>query len=398
MNFNLLFRTILFYSTAFFLNVQAQDYPDAVENTQSRVMLKGVWVPNYPHQIDFGHLPKVHGEHAVISDVNQERGVNQHNYLVDYDGKFWAMWSDGPGIEDQVGQRVKYATSRDGLKWSTPKYLTPEPSGSGKDSEFYGKRTDKGFRYISRGFWVRNGELLALASLDEAKEFFGKSLELRAFRLNKKDERWEDIGVVFDNTINNFAPEKLPTGEWMMSRRPYDYTTAGVHFLIGGDKKLTEWRSFPVFGTSAELAAEEPNWWLLPDKNAMALFRDNKKSGYIYRSFSSDNGRTWSTPVKTDFPDARSKFSGLRLKDGRYVLVSNPNPIKRDPLTISISKDGMVFDKMFYLVGGRHVDYPHVIEHKGYLLVAFAGGKRSVEVMKIKFSDLNKMEMPGVGK
>jgi hypothetical protein len=36
---------------------------------------------------------------------------------------------------------------------------------------------------------------------------------------------------------------------------------------------------------------------------------------------------------------------------------------EKGPLTLSISDDGLVFTKMLYLVGGRHIDYPHVIEH-----------------------------------
>ena len=120
----------------------------------------------------------------------------------------------------------------------------------------------------------------------------------------------------------------------------------------------------------------------------MALFRDNRKSGYLYRSFSTDNGHTWSKPIQTNFPDATSKLNGVRLSDGRYVLISNANPRKRDPLTISVSDDGMVFNKMGSLIGGRHVDYPFVMEHDGYLLVAFAGDKQSVEVLKIKVGDL----------
>ncbi|MCR6720071.1 MAG: exo-alpha-sialidase [Chitinophagaceae bacterium] len=98
--------------------------------------------------------------------------------------------------------------------------------------------------------------------------------------------------------------------------------------------------------------------------------------------------------MRTNFPDARSKFSSTRLKDGRYVLVSNANPAKRDPLVLSISDDGVVFNKMYYLTGGRHIDYPHVIEHDGHLLIAFAGGKQSVEVMKVRLSDLEKLEIP----
>src|SRR5690554_2179412 len=380
--------------------VMAQNAPDSrvaphpVTHVESPLMLAGDWVPENPHDIDFDNLPRVPGEHVVVNDVRAEKGVNQHNYLVFHQGKYWIMWSDGPGIEDRVGQRVKYATSKDGLKWSKPEFMTPEPPLSGKDSPHYGTRTEEGFRYISRGFWVRDGELLALVSLDEAAGFFGLSLELRAFRWNGRKKTWDDAGVVYDNAINNFPPKKIPTGEWMMSRRTYQYKTEDVEFLIGGINSLTDWDSFPVFGSTDGLAAEEPYWWVLPDQNMVALFRDNKKSGYLFRSFSSDNGRNWSKPVRTNFPDARSKFSAVHLKDGRHVLISNANPEKRDPLTLSISDDGLVFDKMFYLVGGRHIDYPHIIENDGHLLIAFAGGKETVEIIKIKLSDLDELKMP----
>ncbi|MES2594892.1 MAG: exo-alpha-sialidase [Verrucomicrobiota bacterium] len=376
----------------------------AAPDLESPTMLSGAWLPADSHQLDFDKLPRVPSQHAVVNDVHakggtpdkldkKKGGVNQHNYLVHHNGQFWAMWSDGPGIEDRVGQRVKYATSQDGLKWSEAKYLTPVPPNSGVDSPDYGTRTDKGMRYISRGFWKREGELLALASLDEAAGFFGKSLELRAFRLTK-DNSWEDAGVVYKNAINNFPPLMLRTGSWMMSRRMYDYKTTGVHFLVGGVKSLGDWQSFPVLDTASELKAEEPDWWILPDQNLAAVFRDNRGSGFLYRAFSTDDGRTWSKPVKTNFPDATSKISGLRLSDGRYVLVSNPKPKKRDPLTLSISPDGLVFTKMLYLVGNRHIDYPHVIEHEGSLYIAFAGGKQSVEVLKVKLTDVDATQMP----
>jgi hypothetical protein len=87
-------------------------------------------------------------------------------------------------------------------------------------------------------------------------------------------------------------------------------------------------------------------------------------------------------------------MSGLRLSDGRYVLVSNPRPKKRDPLTLSISDDGLVFTRMLYLVGGRHIDYPHVVEHEGSLFIAFAGGKQSVAVLKVRLADVDAVQMP----
>jgi hypothetical protein len=371
---------------------QIDDYPHPVTNYDSPVMLVGDWVPDDPHQIDFSNLPRIPTKHVVVSDARAWKGVNQHNYLVYHSGKFWLMWSDGPGVEDRVGQRVAYATSLDGLVWSDKKYMTDFPPNSGLDSPVYNTRSDDGYRYISRGFWQREGELLALASLDEANQFFGPGLELHAFRFDPDKDKWDDMGVAYDNTINNFPPKRLPTGEWMMTRRTHD---RNVFMLTGGIKGFNQWEPHPVVDhIDGDLMAEEPYWWIIPDQNLLALFRDNAKSGYLYRAFSSNNGRSWSKPVRTDFPDARSKFNGLQLSDGRFILVSNANPKKRDPLVLSISQDGMIFNKMGYLVGGRWVDYPHVIEHEDFLLIAFSGAKQSIEVLKIKISDLDKLEMP----
>ncbi|MBL9199851.1 MAG: exo-alpha-sialidase [Opitutaceae bacterium] len=368
--------------------------PHPRTNPASPLMLAADWVPSDPHAINFEKLPRVPVQHIVVSDVSAKKGVNQHNYLAHHDGRFWAMWSDGPRVEDMGGQIVKYSTSADGVTWAAPKPLTGAPRGLVPGMPHYNTRDKEGFRYISRGLWVRDGELLALASLDEAAGFFGPSLELRAFRWNRSAERWDDIGVVQKNAINNFAPQKLPSGEWAMTRRKWDYKDTGVEFLIGGVKRLDDWTSVPVVGGGGDIAlkAEEPIWWALPDGNLQALFRDNGRSGYIFRSFSTDNGRTWSNPVKTNFPDARSKLHGLRLRDGRYVLVSNANPKKRDPLTLAVSRDGMVFDQLYYVVGGRHVDYPHVMEHDGYLYIAHSGAKMSVEIQRVRIADLAGMK------
>jgi hypothetical protein len=392
-----LFRFSFYAATAVALLVvvpvcAAPSYPHPKDNPESSLMLQGGWVPEDTHDIDFSLLPRIPSKHAVVNDARPHDGVNQHNYLTYYDGRYWAMWSDGPAVEDMAGQRVKYATSEDALVWSEAKYVTPVPPNSAPDSPVYNTRSEEGFRWISRGLWVRDGELLALASLDESAGFFGPSLALHAFRYNRESKAWDGLGALYDNAINNFPPKKLPTGEWMMTRRTFD---RHVSFLVGGTTSLTGWTPYPVvFYGDSELKAEEPYWWELPDGNLQALFRDNNRSGYLFRSFSTDNGRTWNPPVKTNFPDATSKFNGLRMSDGRYVLVSNANHEKRDPLVLSVSDDGMVFTKMGYLTGGRWIDYPHVIEHDGHLIVAFAGSrKQTCEVLKIRIADLSVLDV-----
>lgn len=361
----------------------------------SPLMLVGDWVPEDTHRIDFNGLPKFrNSKHVIVHDVRQLGGnrVNQHNYLIYHNSLYWAMWSEGPGTpkreahehynvvpgHDRARQKVSYSTSEDGINWDNPRDITDTPQGE--------------FGWIARGFWLREGKLLALASSFKAPSYAGDGLALHAFELDKGSQKWTHLGVVYDNALNNFPPEKLPSGEWMMSRRD---SLRNVHLLFGGINEYNQWESISMVDHErTDFKAEEPGWWILPDSNLLGLFRDNGRSGYLFRSFSSDMGKTWSDPVKTNFPDAMSKFSSVRLKDGRYVLVSNPNPKQRDPITLAVSDDGVVFNKMIYLVGGRHVDYPHVIEHEKYLFIAFAGAKQSVEIIRVEVAEIDRIVMP----
>ncbi|MFO1451794.1 MAG: hypothetical protein U1F61_26765, partial [Opitutaceae bacterium] len=241
--------------------------PDPVRNPGSSRMLAGAWVPSDPGAIDFSRLPRIPVEHAVVSDVSARKGVNQHNYLAHFAGRFWAMWSDGPRIEDFAGQVVKYSTSLDGLAWTEPKMLTGYPPQSGPDSPHYNTRDKEGFRYFARGFWVREGQLLALVAMDDTGGFFGEKLELRALRWNESEKTWDEAGIVQSNAINNFPPQRLPNGAWAMTRRKHDYQTSGVELLIGGVERMDRWISHPVVrgGVSdSALKAEEPIWYALP--------------------------------------------------------------------------------------------------------------------------------------
>jgi hypothetical protein len=364
--------------------------PDPVERPQSALMLDLPGSGTDP-AIDFGALPVLGGQHAVVSTGDRQWQFRLHNYLVHHDGRYWCFWSHGPVIEDRAGQHLRYATSPDGLTWSEPRVLAPPPQA--------------GFGYIARGFWPREGELLALAALFEAPGYDGGKLELVAFRWNGQQNAWQPAGRVFDNAMNNFAPKRLPTGEWMMSRRASDRS---VSLLIGGVKSLDAWRVVPFSAYRAADGSrpEEPYWWVLPGGAIVGLFRDNSRGGRLLRSFSTDNGRTWTPLARTNFPDATSKFFALQTSRGYWVLVSNPNPQRRNPLCLSISRDGLVFVRMArlpipeqlagvdWVTGSRHdtaayesLQYPHVIEHDGALLVAYSRRKQTVEVLKIPLAE-----------
>jgi hypothetical protein len=342
-------------------------------------------------KIDFAKLPTLPGEHAVVDRGNSEWQFRLHNYLAHHDGKFWCFWSHGPVIEDQARQHLRYANSDDGLHWSEPQVLVGPPRG--------------GYGYIARDFWIREGELFALASLYEAPAFHDGDLELVAFRWNRDSRTWQPAGRVFDNALNNFAPERIASGEWMMSRRASDRS---VSMLIGGVKAIDDWQVVPfsAYRLPGGGAPEEPHCWMLLDGAIVGLFRDNSRSGRLLRSFSTDNGRSWSPVVRTNFPDATSKFHGLRTSRGYWAMASNANPRGRHPLCLSISPDGLVFTHLFRLpisedLAGvawakesrpgepQSVQYPHVLEHEGSLYIAYSREKQTVEVVKIPLAAID---------
>ena len=54
-----------------------------------------------------------------------------HANLGVFDGKIYAMWSNGLVHEDRDGQRVLYCRSSNGVDWSKPMVLAEDPDGMG---------------------------------------------------------------------------------------------------------------------------------------------------------------------------------------------------------------------------------------------------------------------------
>lgn len=365
-----------------------------------------------PAAIDYQSLPVLKGEHAIINpavlspyprksdkiDLRDLR-LNLHNYLIYHEGKFWCIWSDGPRIEDEPTQEIKYATSVDGLHWSTAKSITGTPK--------------QPHAFIARGLWLRDGQLLALAAKYQGHGAFGppdkKHLELVAYRWEPQQDKWVYDGKLYDNAINNFPPQKLPSDNWILTRRDSRFN---VSVLIGGVKALNDWQSFPVVGVKqvSGFRPDEPIFWVLPDNSLYALFRDNGKSERLFFSTSQDEGRTWDTPSLSNFPNARSKLFSLATSHGYRVLVLNANPqVNRRELHLAVSPDNKTFTRLAKLeipspvelpaelallkkkfsAGIASLQYPHVIEHEGYLYIAFSRNKVQTEVFRVKLTDVD---------
>ena len=370
-----------------------------------------------PDAIDYANLPLLKGRHAVVNpaalgphartpdkvDMGDLR-LQLHNYLAWHDGKFWCIWSDGPMIEDHPTQEIKYATSSDGLHWSPAKSVTGTP--------------EEPDAFIARGLWIRDGELLALAAHYRGKGAFGaqeqKQLRLEAYAWDAEAGSWKFRGQLYDNAINNFPPQRLPSGDWILTRRDSRFN---VTVLIGGRSALDQWQPYPVvrIGEVEGFRPDEPIFWVLPDKTLYALYRDNGGSRRLFHSTSSDEGRSWGTPVMTNFPNATSKLFSMQTSRGPRVLVLNANPaLARRELHLAISPDGKTFRRLAKLdvptpesmpaevsriekkfrAGIASLQYPHVIEQDGKLLIALSRGKVQTEVFQVSLDDVEALLKP----
>ena len=65
----------------------------------------------------------------------------------------------------------------------------------------------------------------------------------------------------------------------------------------------------------------------------------------------------WSAPVYTTIPDSPSRTCAAPLPDGSIYLLSNPGP-GRDPLVISVSRDGLVFDRHLLVISATAAGAP----------------------------------------
>lgn len=342
-----------------------------------------------PAKIDYSKLPVIPGTHAVVNPPDPVLKFQLHSYLVHHDGRYWCMWSQGPPVEDEPSQHVRYATSEDGLSWSEPKVVVAPAR--------------EGYGYIARGFWARDGELLALAAHYKGKGAFGadKELKLEALAWDRAASAWKPKGVVYENAISNFAPQKLPSGDWMMTRRDPRFN---VYVLIGGVKAFDDWQSVPVVQRLAipGFSPDEPIWWDQPDRTLVALFRDNASSGRLFHSTSADSGRTWTPPRKTNYPNATSKLFSLRTRRGYRVLISNANPgVGRRELHLAVSGDGRVFTGLGRLgipmPRASTLQYPHAIEHDGHLLITYSRNKATIEVLRVALADLEPLRVARSG-
>jgi hypothetical protein len=339
-----------------------------------------------------GELALVPSETSAVHRAKPgEWQFNLHSYIAHYQGKFWAIWSAGRVDEDSGQQRIHYATSADGHHWSDAAVLADDPDGP-----------DGPALWIARGIFTQNGHLYALAAYNEGPRREAQPREswhnLDLVRFEWDGKAWRKVGSYVKNCMNNFPPDAVGKHLVMTCRDSHADMSSAISSGLDGSK----WTVTKLPGEAPGDRMSEPSSYVDPKGIVHTIFRDGRSSKFLYHSISHDQGKTWTAPVRTNYPDATSKNLTGKLSNGWYYLINNPNPKSRDPLAISFSRDGWTFSHPAALrkgaperryagrsKGSGSFQYPHAIEHGGSLWVIYSTNKEDIEVSEFKLSSFH---------
>lgn len=329
---------------------------------------------------------------------------SHHSSLCFFKGKLWAAWSNGKKDEDDLGQRVLFSV-HDGRQWSSPKIL-------------FDSRADTVL--TAAGFFANNGNLTAYAgSYGYAEENIkdghylsigGKHKDTTLLsRMTEDGERWSDITDTHIPVVPNQGPVRIRSGRLILCGNvtfPFS-DSGGAQWTVSGLDPCP----WPDMYDDSEGFLIHRN--MRPDKTFVCegsffqtdggllrmLLRSDK--GVLYCSESADDGNSWSPPAATAFSDCGAKFHCGRLPDGRFYIIGNPDPGPRCPLVLSVSDDGVHFDRSYVicdvfrplrvpgLYKGGIYGYPHSVLSDEDLHVICSVNKEDIYVFMIPLGEID---------
>jgi hypothetical protein len=377
----------------------ADSAPSATERDR-QFTNAAVWKNGWPIALEKAVHPPV--ESAMLYEPTEnDWKYSHHQSLAVFHGQLFAIWSDALRDEDSPGQRVLYAMRGETGVWARPRLLfQPDIDPDGR------------LRILTAAGFHAHGNTLVAYAGDYAID--RKSTRLLA-RTSTDGRLWTAVRDLHVPVCPNHGPQPTASGRLIIAGNtafPYTDDPTG----------LSGWKMTGIYPAAMEPFQDNPStfwdvaarmhwpnlcegsFYQTDDGLLHALFRVTgllkSPSAYLWESHSADNGVSWSPPRETAFSNTDAKFHFGRLPDGRFYCLNNPVGNGRIPLVLSLSRDGLRFDR-HYVLGEKHYQrrfeghakggeygYPHSVIHEGRLYVIVSRQKEAVEVLSVALTEL----------
>jgi hypothetical protein len=384
------------------------------------------WAVPYPitDRPAYGY-PALEGvTHHDICRAAEETGwFSHHAQIVHHKGVFLAAWSSHPMGEDGPGQRVLCAISDNGSTWKPPFECLPpmdearDPGESGRVATAIGWVIAEGKAYVigevddRLGKRYRDRISYNPAESTPERPYIGR---YGLGRVARAVERNGKLGQIFWLQAAPPAPrlqgQSFPGSDDARFRR----VAGRIVRTLSEPERRPSWdfqhKTAWTRGEDGHLLCE-PTIYRRRDGVFVRISRDRERppSLRLYAAVSRDGGNSWTAAVRTEIPDSPSKSCSGSLADGGVFLIGNYVPESarglRDPLVLSLSRDGRRFDRAAAVRSGsptirkdgsaksRGFQYPSAVLARGALWVIYSIGKEDVAVTRIPLDALKSMEV-----
>lgn len=264
-------------------------------------------------------------------------------------GELYSVWYGGDNEGDDNSADYYSIFNLDG--WSKPDVLwNPPGMGAGNPRIAYDSRgTLWAFLPVNRGgrkAWCMGGTLFYYAfSVNDGKSF---SIPAHTAEL--------------DHILGKNKPLLLKNGNLLLpTTHEVEKSSVFVEFDTSSALCVSKSKSLFLPGKGFCI---QPTIEYLNDGRIIALLRT--KSGRIWKSYSSDEGKTFSEPEETAIPHNHSGIDLARLSNGKFMLAYNKcENGKRTPLNLALIDENLNFEKEVTIEDGEgEFSYPAVIQAK----------------------------------
>jgi hypothetical protein len=354
---------------------------------------------------------------TTLLTATPETGTwNHHPYVTYFKGVLFANWDTHARDENASGQHGVFCRSTDaGKTWSPVEELFPPLSENVPAAE-----ASQSTRFQSSyGFVVVEDSLYVVTDIAEWQRQDAKKIKPRIkigllCRAVNPDGR---LGKIFWLCAD--PPEPVPGFPAYPAGNPSLVAKINAYFRQPAHAPQLSFGGNAHPDSDDEHGMSEPApAWRLDDGTWVKLYRDSgskhartlreeeaSKSRRNYVAFSFDNGKSWTKPTRTSFPDACARSNAGRLPDRQVYVINNVLPLStkkggRSLLAISLSRGGLTFDRMAVIrfvapeqrYKGRSKSigyaYPHSTVVGEHLWVIYSVNKEDIEIARIPLSNL----------
>lgn len=336
---------------------------------------------------------------------------NHHTAIGYLNGAIYVAHSSAcSNEEDSAQQSVAHVSLDRGQTWSAPIQTCPSQSDWTCQTHFH-SLTELGARIsYPRCMYPYGGTMYAISAIDQiwtnsvgATGYVGLALSACALYTNGT------AGPLFRISPADYTPD---TGR---SNITYDgtlgpplYAYAKVYGMHGGSSPEQDiqsdwlgWYSIPSVITLVEPSTFSQDGGT---QNLYRLWRAN--GAWFAQMYSTNGGSTWVYPVPnyyTTVPNYPSAPRGLRLNDGRFVLLGNSYTFCRDPLFFAITdtasfqvtnvwalRQGLPCDSYYppHLTKQGGASYSDVVQVGNYLYISYSEEKETIGFSRVLIPDL----------